>query len=221
MSQKFLNALFPETDFSDADSLIKMSKSPLYKAYASAKSDFTKKKVMKVLNLEYQLDKITSLTNLRAYELELKAQQRESVNFARCMFITVNPKPDVDLATFLMVLHKFCGRAMFSRTLYCVEQRGTVSDGNLGKGFHAHILCCRSNGYPPNKIKTHTYSSWKHLVGSESAIDYGGRYCIVPNRQSYITGLKKDQKKHPKQEGDIVWRKENSIEPYYGKLFSE
>lgn len=220
MSDKLYKTLFPETDWTNYESAKKCMDSTLFKAFASAKSDFTKKKIMKVLNMEYELDRIKSLKNLRSYELDLKAQQREIVKPHLCMFITINPKPDVALATFLTILHKYASRAMFSRTLYCVEQRGTIEDDNLGKGFHAHILCCRSNGYPPNKIKKHTYNSFKHLVGNESAIDYGGRYCIVANRQSYIVGSKKDPAKHPKQAGDVVWREKHSIEPYYGKLFS-
>lgn len=221
MSNKLYKALFPETDFSNYDSVSKVLDTEIYKSFLSAKSDFTKKKIMKVLNMEYELDRIKSLSNLRSYELELKSQMKEAVNPSRCMFITINPKPDVALATFLTILHKYCSRSMFSRTLYCVEQRGTIENNDLGKGIHAHILCCRANGYPPNKIRKNTYNSFKHLVGSEASIDYGGRYCIVANRESYITGKKKDPSKHPKQEGDKVWREKHSIEPYYGKLFSK
>lgn len=221
MSDTLLKALLPELDHTDARQVCNLDEDPLYQIYCSAKKEFCKKKIMKVLNMEYELDRISSMRKLRSYELSLKAQQREAVKPSRCMFITVNPKGDVDLATFLIQLHKYCSRSMFSRTLYCVEQRGTIENNDLGKGFHAHILCCRSNGYPPNKIKKHTYNSFKHLVGSEAAIDYGGRYCVVANRESYITGTKKDPSKHPKQKGDAVWREKHGIEPYYGKLFSK
>lgn len=221
MSNSLYKALFPDTDFSSVESVSKIMDTDLYKMFSSAKNDFKKKKIMKVLNMEYELDRIKSMTNLRSYELELKSEMKAAVVPSRCMFITINPKPDVALATFLTVLHKYAARSMFSRTLYCVEQRGTIESNDLGKGFHAHILCCRANGYPPNKVKKNTYNSFKHLVGSEASIDYGGRYCVVANRQSYIIGSKKDTKKHPKQEGDVVWREKHSIEPYYGKLFSK
>lgn len=221
MSDKILHALFPEVNFSEYSEEVQSSMdSPLYQMFRQAKNEFTKKKIIKVIGLEYELDRIKSLKGLRTYELELKAKQREVVSPQRCMFITVNPKENVDLATFLTVLHKYANRAMFSRVLYTVEQRGTIEEGNLGKGFHAHLLCCRANGYPPNKIKKHTFSTFKHLVGSEASIDFGGRYCIVANREKYIVGAKKDPNKHAKQEGDKKWRLDNSIEPYYGKLFS-
>lgn len=221
MSDDFYYTLFPELQGClDIEKINAALDSPLGKAYSSALLEFKKKKLMTVFGLEYQLNKIKSLQKVREYELSLKAEIKETVNPGRCMFITVNPKPGVSLETFQCVLHKFCSRAMFSRTLYCVEQRGTIEDDNLGVGFHAHILCCRSSGYPPNKIKKHTYSSFKHLVGNEASIDYGGRYCVIPNRQSYIIGTKKDPLKHPKQAADKKWRQDNGIEPYYGKLFS-
>lgn len=221
MSEKLYKTLFPETDFTKIESFQKLMESKDYKLFVSALSDFKKKKITKVLNMEYELQKIEDLKNLRTYELELKKEMQNVVKPQLCMFITINPKPDVELSTFLTILHKYCNRSMFSRTLYCVEQRGTLKDDNLGTGIHAHVLVCRANGYPPNKIKKNTYNSFKHLVGNEAAIDYGGRYCIIPNRESYITGQKKDPKKHPKQEGDKIWCEKHSIEPYYGKLFSK
>ena len=222
MSDKIIKSLFPNIDwFKYSTELQDATETPLYKLFESAKNDFTKKKIIKVMNLEYDLDRIESLKGLRAYELELESKKREIVRPQRCMFITVNPKPDVELSTFLTVLHKYANRAMFSRVLYTVEQRGTVEEGNLGKGFHAHLLVCRANGYPPNKIKKHTFSTFKHLIGNDASIDYGGRYCIVANREKYIIGEKKDPHKHAKQDGDKVWRLQHSIEPYYGKLFSK
>lgn len=74
MSDNLYKTLFPETDWTNYESAKKCMDSPLFKAFASAKSDFTKKKIMKVLNMEYELDRIKSLKNLRSYELDLKAQ---------------------------------------------------------------------------------------------------------------------------------------------------
>ena len=194
-----------------------------HKMYFSVKEEFTKKQLLNIMKKEYKLRLIPDLVKLADYSESLDEQIRRQINPKRCMFITINPDPKVSLETFVKVVHKYADRSMFSRVLYCFEQRGTQDQNTIGKGFHCHLLIQRSEGYPPNKVKKNTLSTFKLLIGSEQSLDYGKGRQNLANRQGYIIGAKKDKQgssaKADKQSADVVWRKSADITPYYGELF--
>lgn len=199
-------------------------KGSMMSLYNECKKEFTKRQILSCMKKEQKLRLIKELAPLAEYSDSLDEQIRQIINPKRVMFITINPDPKVSLDTFTKVVHKYADRKMFSRVLYCFEQRGTTAKNDIGKGFHCHLLIQRAEGYPPNKIKKNTLSTFKLLIGSEQSLDYGKGRQNVANRQGYIIGAKKDKKdssdKADKQLADVVWRKKHKIDPYYGELFS-
>lgn len=182
-----------------------------WRLFASAKDDFKKKKIMSLIKMEYEAGKC--LTHIKEYEDKLHAE-RQATNPKGWMFITINPKTDVVLEAFVERTHKYCNRAMFSQVLYAFEQRGTVEDGNIGKGFHCHILACRKKGYKPSKVKINTLNSFKNFIGNEASLDYGG-VGVLMNRVNYLIGTKQSADKHAKQTADQIWRKQYDLDPFY------
>jgi len=182
-----------------------------WRLFASAKDDFKKRKIMSLIKMEYEAGKC--FPHLKKFEAKLHAE-KQATDPRGWMFITINPKSDIDLKTFVERTHKYCSRAMFSQVLYAFEQRGTVEDGNIGKGFHVHILACRAKGYKPSKVKINTLNSFKHLIGNEASIDYGG-VGVLMNRVNYIIGTKQSADKHAKQNADTKWRQCYDLDPFY------
>lgn len=57
-------------------------------------------------------------------------------------FITVNPAPEMSLSEFISATHRFMSLKVVKDGMYVFEQRGTTEE-EMGRGFHAHILCTR------------------------------------------------------------------------------
>lgn len=194
--------------------------SELALALKSARADFLKSRIRVCVKKEYELGLI--FTELSAAEERINVAHRAIINPKKTMFITINPSPSVELADFVKIVHKYADRSMFSKVLYCFEQRGTL-EKDIGKGFHCHLLVHRNGSYPPNKVKKNTYNTFKKVVGSEASIDYGKGLNNIKNRQNYIVGTKKNKKdddKKSKQDADVVWRQTYDLDSYYGELFS-
>ena len=181
------------------------------KLFWSAENAFKKNEIMKIMKMEYEAGKC--FVELKKYKDRLHAEKQATFPKG-WMFITVNPKPDVGLKVFVERIHKYCNRAMFSQVLYAFEQRGTVEDDNIGKGFHCHILACRAKGYKPCKVKVNTLNSFKHIIGNEASLDYGG-VGVLMNRVNYLIGTKQSADKHAKQNADTLWRSANDLDPFY------
>lgn len=104
--------------------------------------------------------------------------------------------------------------------MYVFEQRGTIADNNIGKGFHAHILIKRNLSYKPSalisKLQRGLVKIVKdvkaphllnmHVIGDEFALD----------KIRYMIGAKKTEKQE-KQLADVQWRQENNLEKLYKK----
>lgn len=143
------------------------------------------------------------------------------------LFMTINPKPSIPFEKFKGKVFKIFNTTLFSDYCAVFEQRGTIEQGDVGRGFHAHILFKRhlplDKGLPPSNLKQKFRQSLM-------------RYCDVKNtsclnlqfigedfaydKLEYIKGLKTDQGKDLKQIADVVWRKQNNLETFYGSLFS-
>jgi hypothetical protein len=141
------------------------------------------------------------------------------------LFMTVNPKPSISFEQFKGKIFKILKTSLFSQHIAVFEQRGTLEQGDVGRGFHAHILFKRhlplDKGLPPSNLKQKFKQSLQ-------------RYCDVKNNSclnlqfvgedfaydklQYITGSKTDDGKDLKQVADVVWRKQNYLEKFYGTL---
>lgn len=148
-------------------------------------------------------------------------QKKTSTTLTWC-FITINPKPNIELSLFIKKLNQFIKTKIFEDCLAVVEQRGLATEA-LGKGFHAHILFKRhtplNEGLPPTNIKRNVKQSWKkycevtnphilniQFIGDDFAVD----------KYEYMMGTKTAEGKKDKQLGDVVWRQENNIPEYLG-----
>lgn len=141
------------------------------------------------------------------------------------LFMTVNPKPSISFEQFKGKIFKILKTSLFSQHIAVFEQRGTLEQGDVGRGFHAHILFKRhlplDTGLPPSNLKQKLKQSLT-------------RYCDVKNnsclnlqfvgedfaydKYNYIIGSKTDDGKDLKQKADVVWRKQNFLEKFYGHL---
>lgn len=138
------------------------------------------------------------------------------------IFVTINPKPTIELERFKNKIKTFVTSTIFADYLAVLEQRGTTSEA-LGKGFHAHILFKRhtplSEGLPPTNIKQKINRSFKNFcIVSPHTINI---QFITPDfaqdKYDYIIGKNKiNDGKLEKQDGDDEWRKQNKIPDYLG-----
>ena len=138
------------------------------------------------------------------------------------LFLTINPKPDVTLESFMNKVRKITNSTTFADYLAVIEQRGIGE--TLGKGFHSHILFKRkiplSQSKPPSEIRRDLKKSLQNfcLVNNPSCLNIqfiGNDFAI--DKKLYILGIK-DGEKLEKVAGDKLWRSKNSIPETLGNV---
>lgn len=191
--------------------------------YTKAVELFKQQKFRQIVSMEYQLEQLGDyMKDVKLLEEDLKHKMKLKTardNNNQYAFITVNPKPEIELETFLKKLDIYVNRQICQKFIYVVEQRGETLE-ECGRGLHAHILVERNLNYKPCKFIQNTKNTFKNLVGNDKHIhiqicgeDYKNDKII------YITGKNKDVTKSLKQDYDIIFRKNNNIPEYYGELF--
>jgi hypothetical protein len=195
------------------------------KLHMEESKELIKIKFRKILNQEYRLNKMGSfaekLQKLEAQnEVLIKAQKAFKKNNSH-LFITINPKPGIKLDEFVTVCHKVSKKTCFSEVLFVFEQRGTIANCDVGKGFHCHLLVRRNLNYKPTKCITNIKSSLKKFVGNINNPRQLNCQVIGPefalDKKDYMLGQQKTgEGKDAKQEADIKWRNAESINPFYG-----
>lgn len=137
------------------------------------------------------------------------------------LFVTVNPRPTVNITDFINICSKVITKPWIQKYLYVIEQRGANED-EVGKGFHAHFLIHKI----PSKSFAHARrefeSSFRKFCDTQNYHTFNFAFCKdldIPKRQNYLVGLKADPEKHIKQEFDKKFRKIYEIPDYYGMLF--
>lgn len=201
-----------------------------FRMYNQMEEELTKKKMMKIMEMEYQLNSLSQFHTIlynKEKDLKTKLQVKMSKDHNNgYAWITINPNPSIKLETFIKVIEKIVKKTCFTDYIYVYEQRGTDTK-TLGKGFHAHLLLKRNLKYKPTKCKfnvkdtlkrANIVTNWQHgfdykTIGDEFAVD----------KLDYILGLKTGTKadgtaKAISQKYDAIWRLENKLEPYYGTL---
>ena len=191
--------------------------------YYEELQDLRSRKYKKLLEMEYQLgylgkpyEDLKNLEDNYKEQMLMKAAVKHNNLY---VWVTINPKPDVTFDNFRKKVEKLVKRQMFSNYLYVYEQRGTT-EGEMGKGFHAHILATRKLKYKPNKVARNIKNTCKGLVGdvnksSQLNIQFiGDEY--MNDKKTYILGKNKTgEGKDVKQDIDVVWRKKNNLNNYY------
>jgi len=134
------------------------------------------------------------------------------------LFITINPRPDVEFNTFKQIITKISQKKWMQLYYYVYEQRG-INESELGKGFHSHILINRC-GKKHSQIRSEIANTIKHICDTSNPHCYNIQYCKntdLEKRKNYILGTKAPEDKQIKQTMDIIWREHLGLENYYKK----
>lgn len=186
------------------------------------KIELRKRKFRKILEQEYQLEKLgplfsklKSMENTYAQELKEKTAEAHQNGYCWC---TINPKEGISFDNFRKKIEKIVKYSCFKGHAYVFEQRGTVKEGNIGKGFHAHLLFSRNLSYKPKDLEQRIRRGCKGIVGNVNNNNFinlakiGKDYAI--DKYKYMTASKKLEKQE-KQIGDIQFRKIHNLRKIY------
>jgi len=127
-------------------------------------------------------------------------------------WITVNPKPGVELPIIMKTVQNFCNRKAVIDYHYTYEQRGE-SEQELGKGIHCHMLILwnkKQNKY----LKQFLKESCGRIVGSTNNNILNIRRItpdVYQDKLDYLNGLKWDKEKDEKIKMDKIFREKNNI----------
>jgi hypothetical protein len=130
-------------------------------------------------------------------------------------FLTINPRPDITLKEFMKTILKAMTKVWIKYYIFVIEQRGENED-ELGKGFHTHIIF--NKGIKHCKVVTEMANTFKKMCDTSNfhlfnLKNIGDEEKI--RKIEYITGTKKDEVKHLKQQMDIIYRKKENLKSYY------
>ncbi|AXQ66265.1 MAG: putative replication initiation protein [Circoviridae sp.] len=193
----------------------------------SIRAEFYRKKILKCMELEYQINTgyDDQLNVLYTLEKGLKDKLREKIareNNNGWVWITVNPAPKHDLKTVIKHIEKQVKRKCFLSAKWVYEQRGHDKK-TMGKGLHVHILAKRTLTYKPCKIKENLKNGFKKLCNTKNPnlldIQFIGDNW-AKDKEEYILGKKTGTaqdgtEKHKKQDYDIIYRIKNNLKPSY------
>lgn len=191
--------------------------------------ELTKKKIYKILKMEYDRGQI--LKNLKSIEDEEKILKKEAIADKlnnRYIFLTINPPQSCNLDILRKAVSKAVTRKFVKTFHYVFEQRSkTIKD--LGQGLHCHLLFERDLNYKPSIIKRDLKNTFKHcyknkLTGNNLIKDYNFNFkkCgkeFYEKRLMYIKGNKTEEGKDDKMSMDILYRKKNNLESLYEKYY--
>ena len=152
------------------------------------------------------------------------ADEQPEAKWFSCL-ITVNPRPDIDMTTFIKAVDKLMARTFIKSYLYAYEQRST-DPLNGYSGYHCHILLYRDNQKDLNMshLKRNVKNTFKHIcdVNNSGCLNFKTTNMkSTPNFVKYITGEKGDsegKQKAEKQAVDILFRKFYKLEPSYSRV---
>ncbi len=187
--------------------------------------ELMRRKFRKILSQEYELERMGLFAKemhiLEAQNQVLLKQKKAIKKHNSHLFITINPKPAVPLQQFMVIVHKIAKKTCFENILYVFEQRGTIANCDIGKGFHCHMLVQRNLNYKPTKCITNVQNSLTKIVKSVKDRHLLNIKVIGPefalDKKDYILGTNKEgEEKELKQQADIKWRETESIYAFYG-----
>ena len=196
--------------------------------YFNELKELKKRKFKKILEQQYKLETLGKMMiSLKGIEEKNNEQLRIKTAQAHnnlYLFITINPKPSIELDFFKKKIFKLVSRRLFDNCLYVFEQRGTTVE-EAGKGFHCHILAQRNLNYKPFKVTECIKNSVKTLVnlkncttnlkkGTVLNVQYIGEE-FAKDKREYLLGSKTGEGKDKKQEIDVIWRQKNNLKVYY------
>lgn len=198
--------------------------------YEEEVENLIKSEIRKGIKNEYAIGKLTPFASKVKDVVEQTTIARKKYiadkHNNNYVFITINPPPTVTLAQLQGVVQSYVTRNIITRHCYVYEQRST--DPKCVKGIHCHILCERNVDYKPSKFTSNTQNTFKRIIkdpknSNHLNIQFVGSE-FARDKQSYILDVKKGEadgvKKSDKQLVDVVFRKNEKLEDFYGdKIF--
>lgn len=143
------------------------------------------------------------LKNIKSCALERKPD--------RIAWITINPKPDVSLPSFVLRVQNYLKRSFIYNAKYVYEQRGESYE-DIGRGFHVHILFDVFPGTSYSTIQRNSFNSFKNVVGNKKAVDVKlYPYSLRSEKEEYINGQKWESSKDLKIHFDKIFRNKNGL----------
>lgn len=131
------------------------------------------------------------------------------------IFITLSLPDDKELSYYTSIIDdKFSSYKWVKGCKYSIEQRGTVEEGNLGKGLHIHMLI--NTGQYKYKTKEDIISLMRRVTGLKSNfIDVRYKVGVAySNAEKYMQGEKTDEKMD-KVDGDKKYREIKGLKDLY------
>lgn len=186
------------------------------KEFRDLEREFKKRTIMRIMKKRYDAGRY--LSHFKAIEDKIPKPVKKESNLRDWVWLTINPKPDIELIPFMKILDKAVHRKLWERYYYVLEQRGTIEENNLGKGFHAHLLLRRSPETEYKHTKRQMRNSFKNVCNVDHDKVFYWKECredFLDDKMEYITNIKTMDGKELKQKGDILWRKQHNILKLY------
>lgn len=208
--------LIPYDDSVVKANLEELVNKAIFKGFTRAITDM----VCDATKLEIREGKIENEKLVKIYEGYKKNIDNK---YGNILFITVNPRPDVELQVFIKTINKFLSKVWIEDYIYVLEQRGTTEEES-GKGFHTHILLWKPDNKKSHEVIRETKNTFKNICSIENPAILNIQNCKeedLDKRKNYMMGnkgLQNDPSKEIKQQIDIGWRYRNNLKNYYKKL---
>lgn len=197
----------------------------LLQEFAHEERELRKRKYRKLLEQRYELEQAGEFMKLVKQEIDANVVKSKQLIAKKhnngYIWLTVNPKKDIKIDRLMTIVKKLSGRAFVDEYMYVFEQRG-VDEDTVGNGIHAHVLLKRNLNYKPSKCEKYLRNGCKKIVGN---IHNGHQVYIkhigeefAADKVKYMLEEKTGEGKDKKQEMDIIFRKNNNIDKFYGEI---
>lgn len=162
--------------------------------------------------LEYKRPELKDRSSSYDYvETENPGKNGEKTNLANYAWITVNPKPDVNLEDFTKIIHKMYSKKWITGSLYIFEIGG--------KNQHQHSHGVIKFNYRKDKVLKELKNTVKNICN----VDSNNCFCLrflndekhVLQKIEYMQGQKTEDKMDA-VDASQQWRSDNELAEYYG-----
>lgn len=218
-----MNEMISKLGVNEADEILKNSgiETVKYKVLRDIVHQAHKEALIKSLKSRLHLyyeDYLDSEEFLKMFPFFKECKDKAEKLLTKYIFLTINPEPTISLKMFRDTIDKAINKKWMINYIYVIEQRGNSED-DMGRGFHCHFLIDIEN-----KKHSEAIRELKNTFKKVCDVSYSSCFNIRNIREEhlirvikYITGIKKDAFKHPKQKIDKIFRDINHISNYYHK----
>lgn len=155
---------------------------------------------------------------LNSHPIFREEKERVEKYKTRYIFLTINPEPSITLKMILDTLKKACSKVWMKNYIYTIEQRGATED-EIGLKPHIHMILDTAIDKKRHEIIREIKNTFKKICDISHTSIFNVKNIKdshLKNFVNYITGVKKDVIKHPKQRIDKLFRDKYNLLPLYG-----